>query len=204
MKKPGDIRAVRDEIDDNVQRYGAGLAHSISLLGQPDNVLKSSFRRGNTPLDINGILLKFSLVLCIFMVVPAINLSGLNSGRMEKRLAEMGVRKAFGAPNGALLRQILIENFLLTLIGAFAGLLISWLLVVVFSDILFNTFFGPSDTGIIIGNTPGVTPRMLINLTVFALTFLTALLVNVLSAIIPAYRFTKKNITDSLNDNYTL
>lgn len=204
MKNSGDARKVSDEIHTNIQRYSANLTWNIDLLGQPDNALANSFRMGNSPLNISNILLKFALLLLIFMVVPAINLSGLNSGRMEKRLAEMGVRKAFGAPNSTLLQQILIENFLLTLIGAFGGLLVSYLLVTVFSDMFLEGLsLLSSDIQIITGNTPGITPGMLINFTVFFRAFVAALIINVLSAIIPAYRFTKKNITDSLNENYT-
>ena len=49
--------------------------------------------------------------------------------RMERRLAEMGIRRAFGAPVKTLMLQILSENFLFTLIGGFAGLLFSYLLL---------------------------------------------------------------------------
>ena len=116
----------------------------------------------------------------------------------------MGVRKAFGAPNITLLNQILIENFLLTLMGAFVGLLISYLLVTFFSDMFLGGLsVMTSDMEVISGNTTGIAPGMLINFTVFFWAFLSALIINVLSAIIPAYRFTKKNITDSLSENYT-
>jgi len=204
MKNSGDTRRVSEEIHTSLQRYSSNLTHNIDLLGQPDNVLASSFRMGNSPLDINDILQKFVFVLLIFMLVPAINLSGLNSSRMEKRLAEMGVRKAFGAPNSTLLNHILIENFLLTLIGAFVGLLISYLLITVFSDMLLSGLsILSSDIETVTGSTSGITPGMLINFTVFSQAFVAALIVNTLSAIIPAYRFTKKNITDSLSENYT-
>ncbi|MDY9919584.1 MAG: FtsX-like permease family protein [Proteiniphilum sp.] len=204
MKNSGDTRRVSEEIHTSLQRYSSNLTHNIDLLGQPDNVLASSFRMGNSPLDINDIFQKFVFVLLIFMLVPAINLSGLNSSRMEKRLAEMGVRKAFGAPNSTLLNHILIENFLLTLIGAFVGLLISYLLITVFSDMLLSGLsILSSDIETVTGSTSGITPGMLINFTVFSQAFVAALIVNTLSAIIPAYRFTKKNITDSLSENYT-
>lgn len=45
------------------------------------------------------------------------------STRMENRLPEMGICKAFGADRGRLLRQILIENLILTCLGA-AGLML--------------------------------------------------------------------------------
>ncbi len=153
---------------------------------------------------MNNIILRFAIVLVIFLLVPAINLSGLNSGRMEKRLTEMGIRKAFGAPNSTILQQILIENFLLTSIGAVAGLLISYLLALSFSNLFLEGFYLFSlDIPLLTSNNSGITIDMLINFTVFFRALLAALVINILSAIIPAYRFTKKNIVDSLNENYS-
>lgn len=204
LKNKHDAQRVRDEINDNIQRYSANLTQNINLLGQPDNALASSFRLGNRPLNLNNILLKFFVILLIFLLVPAINLSGLNSGRMEKRMVEMGVRKAFGAPNRTLLSQILIENFLLTLIGAVIGLLISYLLVSVFSELFIAEFaLLASEKQVITSTSSGITPAILINFTVFFWALLAALVINILSAIIPALRFTRKTITDSLNENYS-
>ena len=204
MNSAGDRGVVSDEINANILKYSSGLTQNINLNGQPDNVLAASFRFGNRSLNLTEILLKIAFVLFIFMLIPAINLSGLNSSRMEKRLAEMGVRKAFGAPNSTLLNQVLIENLLLTLIGAFVGLLISYLLVIVFSDMFVVALQVVStDMDVVSGGKSGIKPAMLINFTVFAWALVAALIVNVLSAIIPAYRFTKKNITDSLNENYS-
>ncbi len=52
-----------------------------------------------------------------FLLVPVLNLSGLNSSRMEKRSSELGIRKAFGATRTVLIQQLVTENFLLTFFG---------------------------------------------------------------------------------------
>ena len=41
-------------------------------------------------------------MLLVLLLVPALNLSGMIASRMESRLAEMGVRKSFGAGRGKL------------------------------------------------------------------------------------------------------
>jgi putative ABC transport system permease protein len=46
----------------------------------------------------------------------------LNVSRMLERSSEIGVRKAFGATNGALIKQFLVENVFLTLLGGVVGL----------------------------------------------------------------------------------
>ena len=65
--------------------------------------------------------------------------------RMERRLGELGVRRAFGAPKGALIGQVLMENFLYTLLGGLVGLLFSFLLVTFASSWVFKIGNGFSD-----------------------------------------------------------
>ena len=63
------------------------------------------------------------VVVLVLLLVPALNLSGLIASRMESRLAEMGVRKSFGAGRRVLLSQVMWENFFLTLAGGLLGLI---------------------------------------------------------------------------------
>ena len=61
------------------------------------------------------------LLMLLLLLLPAINLSGMVSNRMESRMAEMGIRKAFGAKRRTLLREVIRENLVLTLCGGIAG-----------------------------------------------------------------------------------
>ena len=54
---------------------------------------------------------------------------GLSNSRMQQRTSELGVRKAFGGTCGVLIRQILNENLVLTLLGGVVGLLFSYVAV---------------------------------------------------------------------------
>jgi len=56
-------------------------------------------------------------VMLLFMLLPALNLVNLNIGRIMERATEIGVRKAFGARNGQLVTQLVLENVLLCLAG---------------------------------------------------------------------------------------
>lgn len=204
LNKSSDEKAMRDEIKEKVAQLEAPLTHNIHLDGQPESALVHSFRRGNRGADMKDIMLKTSIILLLVLLVPAINLSGLNSSQMEERLREIGVRKAFGAPNGVLLRQVLIENFLLTLLGALLGLLVSYFLILYFSDMLIGRLsLYASDLETLTWGNKGITPSMLFDPFVFVITVFFALVVNVLSGLVPAYHFTKKSITYSLNDNPT-
>ena len=57
----------------------------------------------------------------LFMLLPAINLVNLNVSRILERASEIGVRKAFGASSWTLVGQFLVENLLLTCVGALVG-----------------------------------------------------------------------------------
>jgi putative ABC transport system permease protein len=61
--------------------------------------------------------------MLLFMLLPALNLVNLNTGRIMERRSEIGVRKAFGATSAQLVRQLIIENMLLCVAGGLLGLL---------------------------------------------------------------------------------
>jgi putative ABC transport system permease protein len=60
--------------------------------------------------------------MVLFMLLPALNLVNLNTGRIMERSAEIGVRKAFGATSAQLAAQLVVENILLCLAGGVLGL----------------------------------------------------------------------------------
>lgn len=60
--------------------------------------------------------------MVLFMLLPALNLVNLNTGRIMERRSEIGVRKAFGATSAQLAAQLVVENILLCLAGGLLGL----------------------------------------------------------------------------------
>jgi len=62
------------------------------------------------------------VLMLAFMLLPTINLVNINLSRILDRASEIGVRRAFGASSRTLVGQFLIENLVLTLIGAAIGL----------------------------------------------------------------------------------
>jgi len=125
----------------------------------------------------------------------------MNSTRMERRLGEMGVRKAFGASRSKHINQVLTENLLLTGLGGLAGLLLSYLIIFFTKNWVLDlgTSFGtvlPEGTSIDFSRT------MLFNLKIFVIVLLACLAMNILSALVPVYRSLRKNITDSLYIKY--
>ena len=100
----------------------------VDFWEQPTSHLLSVFKTyAGMEFDLWATVRHFLLVLLVLLLVPALNLSGMISSRMEGRLAEMGVRKSFGAGRKILLSQVMWENLLLTAQGGALGLLLAWL-----------------------------------------------------------------------------
>ena len=116
---------------------------------------------------------------------------------MKKRMEELGIRKAFGAMNRTLLMQVLYENLLLTLLGGVAGLLLSYGLVSLFKGWLLGRYNwdGSSLTASI-----DLSPGMFLNPAIFGYAFAFCLILNLLSALVPAWRALRKPVVDALND----
>lgn len=198
-----DFESIHKEVNDNVQRYNAQATDwKVDLLGQPD-VKSAEVNRlwSGMKLDMMKVRIKNILIVLLLLLVPAINLSGMNSARMERRLGEMGVRKAFGASRSRLIKQVLIENLLLTGFGGLAGLLLSYF-------IIFFTRSWILDIGKMFahalpeGTSVDFSMGMLFNVKIFMIVLLASLLMNILSALVPVYRSLRKNITDSLYIKY--
>lgn len=194
------LSEVKAEVQANVRRYSQTLQDAeFTVMGQPDSYWQSLFRSySSEPPEYVKSFLIYGGVFLILLLVPAVNLSGMTDSRMERRLAEMGVRRAFGAPVGTLMRQIVVENFLFTLLGGGIGLVFSyWLLHLSRKWIMQMGSFSVSQFP---EGAEGIFDfSMLVNYRVFGITLLICLLLNLLSALIPAWRASHRQIVYSLN-----
>lgn len=136
----------------------------------------------------------FYVLIALFLVVPSLNLSGLIAGDMDARLAEMGIRKTFGARRGRLLRRIIVDNVALSTIGGLIGLALAWVGMSSWAWRFTSSNRLPSVD-------VTVNPDMLFSFGIFAAAFLFCLLVNVASSLIPAWWSLRKPAVMALNEN---
>jgi putative ABC transport system permease protein len=138
-----------------------------------------------------------AILMLLFLFLPAINLSGLVSNRMEARRAEMGIRKAFGAKRRTLLGEVVNENLVLTLLGGIVGWILSALFVAAISDNkIFLQMFVSRDQNVV---DTGMQFQMFFTPTLFLIVFVCCVLLNLMAALIPAWHSLRKPIVESLN-----
>ena len=122
----------------------------------------------------------------ILLILPAINLSSLTRSRLKSRVSEIGVRRAFGCTRLSILWQMIMENFLFSLIGAAIGLLLSFLFIL-FGSTAFMSFAGEwTTTEEQMAATPSF--EMLFSWTVFLVALLFCFVLNLLSTSVPAWK----------------
>ena len=196
-RTPDDFPAIKQGVEKRVKDVNAGLEQrQIDIMEQPDNIVAHvNHVWSNIGPKLPMLYLQYGIALFIILLVPSLNLCGLSNSRMQQRVSELGVRKAFGATDGTLVRQILNENLVLTLIGGVVGLIFSYLAVYAMRTWLFTN----SDN---IGTAGDFSLSMgaLFSPAVFVLAFVFCLLINLLSAGLPAWLATRRTIVDSLND----
>lgn len=173
---------------------------TVEFWEQPVSHLFSVFQSfASEKFDIWATVRYFLLILLVLLLVPALNLSGMIGSRMANRLAEMGVRKSFGAGRKELLGQVMWENLLLTLLGGALGLLLAWLALYVAREWIFTMFdrwSGVIPEGIEVQ----VSGEMLFAPLVFIVALLLCVTLNMLSVFVPAWHSLRHPIVNSLNE----
>jgi len=133
--------------------------------------------------------------ILMLLLVPALNLSGMVASRMERRLPEMAIRKAFGAKRRTLLSEVIMENLVLTIIGGIVGLCLAWTALYGWRDWVFYVF---SESDTLYGTVPLLKGEMFFGPAVFAIALLVCCVLNVLAATLPAWLSLRKPIVESM------
>ena len=197
---PGAADSLQAEVRDIFRRYNLEHeAENLKLLTgeQPlSHTSRTLMSAAGSQGDKWQTIRHFFIVLLVLLLVPALNLSGLIASRMESRLPEMGVRKTFGAGRSVLLHQVMWENLLLTLMGGCLGLVLAWTCLYLgrgWVFMLLDSYARTVDTA-----TTYVSGEMLFAPLVFLMALLLCLVLNLLSALLPAWLSLRQPIVRSL------
>ena len=193
-------KVLRNEVLDMINRINRqDTLYTHEFFGQPDNYWVSTFRNGMTDevgYSVWKLLKNYLFILLALLFIPALNLSGMISNRMDGRMAELGIRRAYGAGNGEIIRQVLWENLLLTIMGGLLGLLLSYIVVWTSSDWVMHLF---DNSVASMGKEVKVTFEMLFNPVVFIASLAFCVVLNLLSALVPTVWALRRTIINSIH-----
>lgn len=177
-------------------------SHAERVLYEKDFIMDSSkddfmVEAAKSPFELSRSLL---LSLLVVLLIPALNISGLISARMDRLRADIGVRRCFGATRRNLTSMVMTENLVLTVIGGILGMILSWILVIFAGEALLEFTPLEQDWGTTINSSASiVTGEMAFAPLLFVAVFLLCVILNTLSAWIPTRIALHKQITESIN-----
>ena len=187
-----DFDAINRELQHQVARYNAGKKDYrltfIRLFSRLDVARDAGNIYSSDKEGWNDYLLRKAPLLLFLLLVPALNLTGIVQSSIQRRRSEMGIRKAFGATKGKLMMQLLNENLLITLIGGVIGIVLSVVMLY-----LGRSFLLEKDVVL--------TFDMLFKPWLFLAALFFTLLLNLLSAGLPALRVSREQIVDALHED---
>jgi putative ABC transport system permease protein len=136
--------------------------------------------------DLRTSILLFLGAVGMVLLIAGINVSNLLLARAMARRKEFAIRVALGAERLQLIRQLLTESVLLSLVGGGAGLLLAIWLMNLFIAISPTTFSHPEN--------------IRIDVNVLGFTFVLALITGILFGLIPGLRSSSVNLVSELKD----
>lgn len=184
-----DSEAVKVELERQTARYNETKQdNEVSFPHNPLTHLDLAIGSGGfQKVRLKDYLSDRGSVLLFLLLIPAINLISVVLSSVQKRRGEIGLRKAFGASKGAIVRQVLFENMVVTGIGGVIGFGLSFLFLHLGKSFLLSK-------GMLL------TADMLFKPGLFLAVLFFAVVLNFLSAGLPAVNITRQQIVEALND----
>jgi predicted permease len=133
--------------------------------------------------DLRPALLILSGAVAFVLLIAGANMAGLQLGRVTARQRELAIRSALGATRWGLVRQLLVENTLLALLGGLVGLLVVyWSLNSIVALIPPNSFTAEV--------------RFSVDGRVLAFTAMVSLATGILFGLAPAWQASRASVND--------
>jgi len=195
-KSRDDFPAIREETERRRQEYDTVIGengYSLIYRNRPyDQEKNAAGMAANIEPDVDQARRQRLIIFIILLIVPAINLSSMTQSRLRQRVAEIGVRRAFGSTRLELMGQIIAENLVVTLLAGVMGLLLSVAFAYLGNTLLFAQEFSQTLSP------PAVDASILLHGSTFGWALLFCFVLNLLSSGIPAWRASRIGIVNAL------
>lgn len=184
------VDKVKEQIARNLEKFNSTVLsnHELYLKTEAHTVAEKSFFGGR----VNPSLM-FGVLIMLILVVPTINITGMVSSNLSKRIPEIGIRKVYGATNASIVGNFFRESLVLTLLGGFIGLLLSFGAVWLFKE----QFLGNRLT-LDTASEFDLPFSFFVDIRLFVVVILLCLMLNALSVVLPAYLATRKEMVYTL------
>ncbi|HEU4507710.1 MAG TPA: ABC transporter permease [Pyrinomonadaceae bacterium] len=122
----------------------------------------------------------------LILLIACLNIANMQLARAIARQREIGVRLCLGASRWRLVRQLLTESLLLSVVGGVAGVLLAWWSLNVFLSMVFLRYGGEEMVRVVIDLTP--------DWRVLGYSFGLALFSGIAFGLVPALRATRPDL----------
>ncbi len=185
--KPGVTREQAQEVMTNI----SGRIEKVYPGFTWPQIVLADGSRGETGMarDLSTPLLLLMSIVALLLLIACANVANLLLARASARSKEIAVRLAMGASRGRLIRQLMTESLLLSIIGGVVGVLIAvWL-----SDLLaaYSPPTGASSSPLLDGR---------LDLRVLGFTVLLSLVTGVIFGLAPALQSSKPDLVTALKE----
>ena len=206
LKEGVDVESVKAQVSHRYQALQREMDNESDRLiyhGQPytaEEMALGNFGSNNGP-EIDRHHNMMMIFYCVLIILPAINLSSMTRSRLRHRVAEIGVRRAFGAKRISIVGQMFGENLIITFIGGAIGLILSVAFIVLLAHLFFQYLVGFEPSSLLFVNARP-TFNMMFNWQNFGMAMLFCFILNLLSATVPAWRASRVEPAVALSGNH--
>ena len=133
LKKGVDLKNYRKKISGTINKYGSDSVSPCKVDLQPLNRMHLYSLNGTDPVIY---VYTFTLISFIVLLIACINFMNLTTAKSTTRMNEIGMRKVFGANRNNVIRQFLSESILLSIIALFIAVILIYILLPSFNNIV--------------------------------------------------------------------